>query len=56
MKEFIPSKLPVKKDIETKEILKATTLAHRALAELKGLANSLPKSRDCYKYFDTSRD
>ncbi|MCB4763222.1 MAG: Fic family protein [Sulfurovum sp.] len=42
MKEFIPSKLPVKKDIETKEILKATTLAHRALAELKGLANSLP--------------
>ncbi len=42
MKEFIPSKLPIKKDIETKEILKATTLAHRALAELKGLANSLP--------------
>ena len=32
MKEFIPSKLPIKKDIETKEILKATTLAHRALA------------------------
>jgi Fic family protein len=42
MKEFIPKKLPIKQDIETKEILKATTLAHRALAELKGVANSLP--------------
>ena len=42
MKEFIPHTLPIKKDIETKEILKATTLAHRALAELKGVANSLP--------------
>jgi len=39
MKEFIPHMLPIKKDIETKEILKATTLAHRALAELKGVAN-----------------
>jgi len=45
MKEFIPPKLPLKKDIETKEILKATTLAHRALAELKGIANSLPNQR-----------
>ena len=45
MKEFIPSKLPFNKDIETKEILKATTLAHRALAELKGIANSLPNQR-----------
>ncbi len=45
MKEFIPKKLPLKKDIETKEILKATTLAHRALAELKGIANSLPNQR-----------
>ena len=42
MKEFIPNKLPLKKDIETKEILKTSTLAHRALAELKGIANSLP--------------
>jgi len=42
MKEFIPNKLPLLKDIETKEILKASTLAHRALAELKGVANSLP--------------
>ncbi len=45
MKEFIPLKLPIKKDIETKEILKATTLAHRALAELKGIANSLPNQK-----------
>ena len=45
MKEFIPQKLPLNKEIETKEILKATTLAHRALAELKGIANSLPNQR-----------
>lgn len=45
MKEFIPNKLPIKKDIETKEILKATTSAHRALAELKGIANSLPNQQ-----------
>ena len=45
MKEFIPNKLPIKKDIETKEILRATTLAHRALAELKGMANSLPNQQ-----------
>ena len=40
-----PPKLPLKKEIETKEILKATTLAHRALAELKGMANSLPNQQ-----------
>jgi Fic family protein len=45
MKEFIPAKLPINKDIETKEILRATTLAHRALAELKGMANSLPNQQ-----------
>lgn len=45
MQEFIPSKLPLQKDIETKEILKATTLAHRSLAELKGIANSLPNQK-----------
>ncbi|OHE15452.1 MAG: addiction module protein [Sulfurimonas sp. RIFOXYD2_FULL_37_8] len=45
MKEFIPPKLPIKKDIETKEILKATTSAHKALAELKGMANSLPNQK-----------
>ena len=45
MQEFIPTKLPIKKDIETKQILKATTLAHRSLAELKGIANSLPNQK-----------
>jgi len=45
VKEFIPNKLPILKDIETKEILKATTLAHRSLAELKGMANSLPNQK-----------
>lgn len=45
MKEFVPQRLPTGRDIETKEILKATTLAHRALAELKGMANSLPNQQ-----------
>lgn len=45
MKEFIPSKLPLKKDIETKEILRATITAHKRLAELKGIANSLPNQK-----------
>lgn len=45
MKEFILKKLPINKDVETKEILKATILAHRALAELKGMANSLPNQQ-----------
>ena len=45
MKEFIPNKLPIKKDIETKEILRATISAHKTLAELKGIANSLPNQQ-----------
>ncbi len=45
MQEFIPAKLPLNKDVETKQILKATTLAHRSLAELKGIANSLPNQK-----------
>ena len=45
MKEFIPNKLPLKKDIETKEILRATIKAHKTLAELKGIANSLPNQK-----------
>jgi len=42
MQEFIPNKLPIAKDIETKEILKVTILAYRSFSELKGIANSLP--------------
>ena len=36
------SKLPIKKDIESKTILKKTASAHRALAELKGFVSSIP--------------
>lgn len=45
MKEFMPSFLPIKKEVETRAILKASTSAHRALAELKGIANSLPNQK-----------
>ena len=35
-------KLPLDKDIESRKILKKLTSAHRALAELKGIASSIP--------------
>ena len=44
MKEFIPNKLPLQKDIESKEILKKSILANSALAELKGVSNIIPNS------------
>ena len=44
MKEFIPEKLPLKQDIETKEVLKKTILANMALAQLKGLTKTIPNS------------
>jgi Fic family protein len=34
--------LPIKKDLETKKVLKKLNIAHRALAELKGLISSIP--------------
>lgn len=34
--------LPFKKDIETKAVLRKATLAHKALAELKGITSSIP--------------
>ena len=34
--------LPLKKDIETKRILKSLPVAHAALAELKGIASTIP--------------
>lgn len=40
---YIPQPLPVKEDIETKAVLKKVAMAHRALAELKGVANSIPR-------------
>lgn len=41
-KEYIPSKLPLSKEIETKKVLKKLISANRALAELKGAAKSIP--------------
>jgi len=40
--EYIPTKLPLKKDIETKVVLKKVVSANRALAELKGAVKSIP--------------
>ena len=42
MKMFELKKLPVEKDLETNEILKKLAMAHRSLAELKGVATSIP--------------
>lgn len=42
MNDFVLSKLPLTKDIETKKVLKKLSEAHRALAELKGLVSSIP--------------
>ena len=39
---FELKKLPVEKDLETKEILEKLAKAHRSLAELKGVATSIP--------------
>jgi hypothetical protein len=40
MKKLIPLKLPIKKDIETKEILKKAISANCALANLNGGGSS----------------
>ena len=42
MKSSELKKLPFKKDIESKKILKKSATAHRALAELKGVVSSIP--------------
>ena len=42
MNEFIPQTLPLKIDIETKQILKKSILANRALAKLNGVAKIIP--------------
>lgn len=39
---WIPELLPFKKDLETKTVLKKLPLAHAALAELKGIASTIP--------------
>ena len=38
-----PSYLPLERDLETKVVLKKLAGAHRALAELKGIAHTIPK-------------
>lgn len=40
--EYIPAPLPLTIELETKAILKKVISANRALAELKGVANSIP--------------
>ncbi len=42
MKQNKLSKLPIKKDVESKNVLKKTASAHRALAELKGFVSNIP--------------
>ncbi|WOE70213.1 Fic/DOC family N-terminal domain-containing protein [Hydrogenimonas thermophila] len=42
MNEFIPKKLPLNIDIETKRILKKSISANRALAKLNGVAKIIP--------------
>lgn len=44
MEESIPL-LPFKQDVESKAILKKVAKAHQALAELKGVANSIPNEK-----------
>lgn len=44
MKEFIPTNLPLTKDIETKEILKKSISSNKALAKLNGVAKIIPNS------------
>ncbi len=41
-KPYIPDDLPVAKDLESKAILKKALEANKALAELKGMARSIP--------------
>ena len=44
MNEFIPQKLPLHVDIETKEILKKSIRANKALAQLNGVSKIIPNS------------
>ena len=40
--EYIPPKLPLADDVESKTVLKMIVRSNRALAELKGTARSIP--------------
>jgi Fic family protein len=41
-KEYTLPKLPVKKELESKKVLKKVVSSNRALAELKGVAETIP--------------
>lgn len=41
-KEWVLAELPLKLDIESKRVLKSLPLAHASLAELKGIASTIP--------------
>lgn len=41
-KKFILKELPLSRDVETKAVLKSLPKAHAALAELKGIASTIP--------------
>lgn len=45
MKEYIIPTLPLPFDLETREILKQLTRSHRQLAELKGIAQTIPNEQ-----------
>lgn len=40
-----PTFLPLTIDVETKQVLKQVALAHRYLAELKGIAATIPNEQ-----------
>jgi Fic family protein len=42
---YFPPKLPLSKELETKPVLKQLALAHRMLAELKGVAITMPNEQ-----------
>lgn len=42
MPEFVLKELPPPVDLETKPVLKQAALAHRYLAELKGVVKTIP--------------
>lgn len=42
MSVYVIQELPFAQDIETKVVLKKVTQAHKALAELNGVAESMP--------------
>ena len=43
------TELPINVDLETKKVLKALPSAHAALAELKGIASTIPNQNTLQK-------